>query len=244
MLTSTGHPSEPAPRARDRRETRSAGYIGCHAARASGARRWPREAVPPTTRTHQAHAGGALTKPDQMILGTVKVVMVAIPVGHAGSKMERDACERRRTLLPIHDLAIVPAMRVCHSHRQPLCSCVAPRDGAASPSGFDEVIAPRGKVNPQAAAHARVAHHAPCRLNVANAMSEEPAGSSADGPWTASGSARASMTSDLRFPFHSASRAPPLPIYTVDPVRESIKHRPASAPTRRRTRREGTIPSQ
>jgi len=28
-------------------------------------------------------------------------------------------------------------------------------------------------------------------------------------------------------------QAPPLPNFTVDPVRESIKHRPASAPTRR-----------
>jgi hypothetical protein len=122
------------------------------------------------------------------------VVKIAVPADHeaieyAGAKMGRDACcERRRTLLPIHDLAIVPAMRVCRSNRQPLCSCVAPRDGAASTSGFDEFIAPRGKVNPQATAHARVAHHAPCRLDVANAMSEEPAGSSADGPWTAPGS--------------------------------------------------------
>src|SRR6185312_6829932 len=73
-------------------------------------------------RKDQPHAGGALAKSDQMILGAVKIVMVVVPVRHeavehARSKMERDACDRRRTLLAIQDLAVVPAMRACQGHR-------------------------------------------------------------------------------------------------------------------------------
>jgi hypothetical protein len=105
-----------------------------------------------------------------MILGTVKVAMVAIPAGHeavehTGCKMERDACDGRRTLLPIHDLAIVPAMRACHSHRQPLCLCVTPRDRDASPLAFDEVIAPRGKINSHKPGRTRALHITPLPID-------------------------------------------------------------------------------
>ena len=75
----------------------------------------------------KTHAGRAVTKSNQMFLGSMHVIVVAIPVGHDAveytrAQVERYASYRRRTLFPILNLSVGPTVcaYLCHVAPQPI----------------------------------------------------------------------------------------------------------------------------
>src|SRR5262249_55280529 len=83
----------------------------------------------------QPHAGRAVAKPHEMLLGAMDIEMVAVPIGHhavehAGAEVKRDAGDRGSPLLALLDLSVAPG--ICADMRHDCTRWLANRNNTES----------------------------------------------------------------------------------------------------------------